>query len=99
MSRLGDFLKAKRAAVAPHEVGLPAVGRPRRVAGLRREEVAHLAAVSVDHYTRLEQGRTAGASEAVLDGIARALLMDRDERAYLLRLGRPSDRGHARPSG
>ncbi|MFE3989049.1 helix-turn-helix transcriptional regulator [Nocardia tengchongensis] len=83
MSELGEFLKAKRAAVSPQEVGLPAVGNPRRVRGLRREEVALLASVSVDHYTRLEQGRVATASENLLAGIARALRLSREEHEYL----------------
>ncbi|MEC3956529.1 helix-turn-helix transcriptional regulator [Nocardia sp. CDC153] len=83
MSELGEFLKAKRAAVSPEEVGLPAVGNPRRVPGLRREEVAMLAAVSVDHYTRLEQGRVSAASENLLAGIARALRLTQEEHEYL----------------
>jgi transcriptional regulator with XRE-family HTH domain len=83
MSELGEFLKAKRAAISPEEVGLPAIGNPRRVRGLRREEVAQLAAVSADYYTRLEQGRVTGASDNVLAGIATALRLTDDERAYL----------------
>ncbi|WP_229922787.1 helix-turn-helix domain-containing protein [Streptomyces morookaense] len=86
---LGMFLAARRAAVAPHEVGLPAVGSPCRVPGLRREEVALLAEVSVEYYTRLEpeQGRVSGASPAVLAAVARALRLDADETAYVHRLG------------
>ncbi|MFJ4657031.1 helix-turn-helix domain-containing protein [Nocardia sp. NPDC088792] len=83
MSELGEFLKAKRAAISPEDVGLPAVGNPRRVEGLRREEVALLAAVSVDHYTRLEQGRVAAASDNLLAGIARALKLTDEEHEYL----------------
>ncbi|MFJ9368930.1 helix-turn-helix domain-containing protein [Nocardia sp. NPDC101769] len=83
MSELGEFLKAKRAAVSPEDVGLPAVGNPRRVPGLRREEVALLASVSVDHYTRLEQGRVSAASENLLAGIARALRLTPEEHEYL----------------
>ncbi|WP_328290696.1 helix-turn-helix domain-containing protein [Nocardia aurantiaca] len=83
MSELGEFLKAKRAAVSPEAVGLPAVGNPRRVPGLRREEVALLASVSVDHYTRLEQGRVSAASENLLAGIARALRLTAAEHEYL----------------
>lgn len=83
VSELGDFLKAKRAALTPEQAGLPAVGNPRRVKGLRREEVALLAAVSVDHYTRLEQGRVAAASENLLAGIARALRLSDEEHEYL----------------
>ena len=85
---LGEFLRAKRASITPEEVGLPAVGNPRRVPGLRREELAQLAGVSVDYYTRLEQGRTPSASEPVLSAIARALRMDGAEQAYLFQLAR-----------
>ncbi|MEU0741379.1 helix-turn-helix transcriptional regulator [Streptomyces sp. NPDC006134] len=80
---LGEFLKAKRAGVSPEDVGLPDSGRPRRVPGLRREEVAQLADVSVDYYTRLEQGRTTQASDAVLSGIAKALRLTPAEWEYL----------------
>ncbi|MFE3025940.1 helix-turn-helix domain-containing protein [Nocardia tengchongensis] len=99
MSELGEFLKAKRAAVSPQEVGLPAVGNPRRVRGLRREEVALLASVSVDHYTRLEQGRVATASENLLAGIARALRLSREEHEYLRMLAqaRPQRAGTVAP--
>ena len=89
VSELGDFLKSKRAAIAPESVGLPAVGNPRRVAGLRREEVAQLAAMSVDHYTRLEQGRVTTASDSVLNGIATALRLTDAERSYLHILAQP----------
>jgi len=91
VSDLGEFLKAKRAQIAPERVGLPAVGNPRRVPGLRREEVAQLAEVSVDHYTRLEQGRVVAASDNVLAALARALLLTDDEHAYLQLLA------HSRP--
>ncbi len=98
MSELGEFLKAKRAAITPEEVGLPAIGNPRRVSGLRREEVAQLAAVSVDHYTRLEQGRVTSASDNVLTGIAAALRLTDDERAYLQLIARPqAERRTGRP--
>ncbi|WP_052423907.1 helix-turn-helix domain-containing protein [Nonomuraea candida] len=89
MRELGDFLRARRAALSPQDVGLPAGDRLRRVPGLRREEVALLADVGVDHYTRLEQGRAAGVSEAVLSGIARALRLTPDELTYLLTLANP----------
>ena len=92
MSELGDFLKSKRAAIAPESVGLPAVGNPRRVRGLRREEVAQLAAMSVDHYTRLEQGRVTTASDSVLNGIASALRLTEAERTYLHILAQPPTR-------
>jgi transcriptional regulator with XRE-family HTH domain len=81
----GIFLKARRAELRPRDVGLPDNGGPRRVAGLRREEVAQLAAMSVDYYTRLEQGRVA-ASAAILPALARALRLDEDQRAYLASL-------------
>ncbi|WP_373868740.1 helix-turn-helix transcriptional regulator [Microbispora amethystogenes] len=87
---LGDFLKSRRAGLHPEELGLKMYGTRRRVAGLRREELAMLAGMSVTHYTRLEQGRSEGASDAVLDALARALRLDEDETAYLKSLARPS---------
>ncbi|ACU76571.1 helix-turn-helix domain protein [Catenulispora acidiphila DSM 44928] len=100
MSELGDFLKSKRSAVAPESVGLPPVGNPRRVSGLRREEVAQLAAMSVDHYTRLEQGRVTTASDSVLNGIAAALRLTEAERSYVRILAQPPARSRAEsPSG
>ncbi|MEV6557571.1 helix-turn-helix transcriptional regulator [Nocardia sp. NPDC051756] len=83
---LGDFLQARRARLRPADVGVPDVGPRRRVTGLRREELAQLAGVSVSYYTRLEQGLSRGASAEVLDAIARALLLDDHERAHLDRL-------------
>lgn len=80
---LADFLRRARAAVDPQRAGLPADGRVRRVPGLRREEVAFLASVSTDYYTRLEQGRRITPSAAVLEGIARALDLDAAGRAHL----------------
>ena len=82
---LGDFLVTRRAAVDPASVGLPA-GPRRRAPGLRREEVALLAGVSVTWYTWLEQGRAEHPSRAVLDAVARALLLDDAEHAHLLTL-------------
>ena len=84
-SELGDFLKARRAELNPRRVGLPETGTPRRVPGLRREEVAQLAAISVDYYTRLEQGRIA-ASAPVLIALARVLQLDDDQCSYLSEL-------------
>ncbi|TDU05916.1 Xre family transcriptional regulator [Streptomyces sp. 846.5] len=81
---LGEFLKARRAELAPAAVGLPD-GGPRRVAGLRREEVAVLAAISTDYYSRLEQGRMP-ASPSVLASLAQVLRLDDDQRAYLYEL-------------
>lgn len=86
---LSAFLMAKRAAVNPGEAGFPAAG-PRRVPGLRREEVARLAGVSVDWYVRLEQGRSVTPSEQVLASIAAALRLDGAERQYLGNLARPN---------
>jgi len=83
---LGAFLRTRRAELNPEQVGLPAVGGRRRVPGLRREEVAQLAMISTDYYTRLEQGRLTGASTAVLDALADALRLDDDERSYLYKL-------------
>lgn len=85
LNELGEFLKARRAELTPRTVGLPDPPRPRRVVGLRREEVAQLAAISTDYYTRLEQGRLQ-ASAPVLNGLARALLLDDDQRNYLFGL-------------
>lgn len=82
-----DFLMARRAAVTPEQAGMPG-GGDRRVPGLRREEVALLAGVSLDYYTRLERGRIQGASGAVLDAIADALRMTDVERAHLHDLAR-----------
>ena len=84
-TRLGAFLVARRARLTPEDAGLPSTGT-RRVAGLRREEVAVLAGVSADYYTRLEQGRERHPSPAVLDAIARALDLGPDARAHLFHL-------------
>jgi transcriptional regulator with XRE-family HTH domain len=83
-----EFLTTRRAKITPEQAGLPAYGSRRRVAGLRREEVAMLAGISVEYYTRLERGSTRGASEEVLEGIARALQLDEAERAHLFDLVR-----------
>ncbi|WP_211234787.1 helix-turn-helix transcriptional regulator [Glycomyces arizonensis] len=82
---LGKFLQARRARVNPSDVGLREDSR-RRVPGLRREELALLAGVSVDYYTRLEQGRAKRPSDQVLDAVARALRLDATTRAHLHRL-------------
>ncbi|MGW4506830.1 helix-turn-helix domain-containing protein [Streptomyces sp. NPDC004436] len=93
---LGTFLKARRADLEPLQVGLPDTGTQRRVAGLRREEVAQLAAISTDYYTRIEQGRMQ-ASAPVLQAVARALRLTGDQRTYLFELaGRPPDGPPAR---
>ncbi|MCX4731655.1 helix-turn-helix transcriptional regulator [Streptomyces sp. NBC_01363] len=88
---LGDFLRSRRARIQPEDVGLQAYGR-RRVPGLRREEVAQLAGVSVDYYIRLEQGRGPSVSDAVLDAIARVLRLDETEHTYLRTVARPKSR-------
>jgi transcriptional regulator with XRE-family HTH domain len=82
-SRLGEFLRARRARLTPDDVGLAPIPERRRVAGLRREEVAHLAGVSISYYTRLEQGQSINASAAVLASIATALRLDQHERLHL----------------
>ena len=95
-NEMRDFLVSRRARITPEQAGLPVYGGNRRVTGLRREEVALLAGVSIDYYTRLERGRAPGASESVLEGIARALHLDEAERAHLFDLAR-SAAGPAAP--
>ncbi|MFD5829939.1 helix-turn-helix transcriptional regulator [Lentzea sp. NPDC060358] len=85
-----EFLRSRRARITPEQAGLPAHGGRRRVEGLRREEVALLAGVSVDYYVRMERGSLAGASDGVLDALARALQLDEAERGHLFRLARRS---------
>jgi len=87
-SEIREFLTSRRARLTPEHVGLPVYGDNRRVPGLRREEVALLAGVSVDYYTRLERGNATGVSESVLDALARALQLDDVERAHLFHLAR-----------
>jgi transcriptional regulator with XRE-family HTH domain len=81
-NQLGDYLKARRANVKPEEAGLPR-GGTRRVPGLRREEVASLAGLSADYYTRLEQGRELHPSASVLNALARVLRLGPDAQRYL----------------
>jgi transcriptional regulator with XRE-family HTH domain len=83
-----EFLTSRRARITPEQAGLPWYGNNRRVPGLRREEVALLAGVSVDYYTRLERGNAAGVSESVLEALAGALQLDEAERAHLFDLSR-----------
>lgn len=83
-----EFLASRRAKITPEEAGLPNFGGIRRVPGLRREEVALLAGVSVEYYTRLERGGLAGVSDSVLDALARALQLDAAEREHLANLAR-----------
>ena len=87
-SDIREFLVSRRAKITPEMAGLPAYGRNRRVVGLRREEAAMLAGISVEYYTRLERGNASGVSEEVLEGIARALQLDDAERAHLFDLVR-----------
>jgi len=99
-SELGIFLKARRAAVQPEDVGLPAGTGVRRTPGLRREEVAILAGVSVDYYTRLERGKETNPSPAVVDALARILRLSPDELQHLRDLSanaaRPTRRAEER---
>ena len=87
-SEVREFLVSRRARITPEQAGLPAYGTNRRVKGLRREEAAMLAGVSIDYYTRLERGHLAGASETVLNALARALQLDEAERVHLFDLAR-----------
>ncbi|GID59543.1 helix-turn-helix transcriptional regulator [Actinoplanes couchii] len=89
--QIRDFLTTRRAKLTPAQVGLPTAGTSRRVAGLRREEAAMLAGVSVDYYTRLERGNLAGASDGVLDALARGLRLDDAEREHLFNLARTAN--------
>ncbi|MEU2741849.1 helix-turn-helix transcriptional regulator [Streptomyces sp. NPDC007095] len=89
-TEIREFLRTRRARITPEQAGLPPHPGARRVPGLRREEVAQLAGVSVDYYVRLERGRTQGVSETVLDAVARALHLDDAERAHLFDLAQPS---------
>ena len=87
-----EFLASRRARITPGQVGLVAYGRNRRVPGLRREEVAMLAGVSIDYYTQLERGKLTGVSDSVLDAVAGALQLDEAERAHLFDLARAANR-------
>jgi transcriptional regulator with XRE-family HTH domain len=86
-----QFLATRRARITPEQAGIEPYGGRRRVPGLRREEVARLAGVSVDYYTRLERGNLSGVSDSVLDAIARALELDRAEHDHLYDLARSSN--------
>lgn len=103
-TEIRDFLATRRAKITPEQAGLPVYGGRRRVTGLRREEVALLAGVSVDYYTRLERGNLTGVSDSVLEALARALQLDEAERAHLLDLARAANtsaataRGRRRPA-
>ena len=97
-AEIREFLRSRRARISPEEAGLPAYGGNRRVAGLRREEVAMLAGVSVDYYVRMERGGLGGASESVLDALARALNLEDAERDHLFALARAAGDGRTRKS-
>lgn len=98
-AELSAFLKSRRARLRPEDLGLPLYGNgTRRVRGLRREELALAAGVSVTHYTRLEQGRGRHVSPEVLDAIADALRLTADERAYLHALAHPAQGDDASPA-
>jgi transcriptional regulator with XRE-family HTH domain len=89
-AEIRDFLSTRRARITPEQAGLPAYGANRRVKGLRGEEVAMLAGVSVDYYIRMERGSLAGASDSVLDALAEALRLDDAERTHLFALAQES---------
>jgi transcriptional regulator with XRE-family HTH domain len=91
-----DFLTTRRARITPEAAGLPTYGEQRRVPGLRRTEVAQLAGMSIEYYTRLERGNLAGVSEPVLESLARALSLDDAEREHLFDLARAASTS-ARP--
>ena len=93
---LGDYLRARRELIQPESVGLPVTG-VRRVAGLRREEVAMLAGISSDYYLRLEQGRDRNPSAGVLEALARVLGLDQVATDYLLGLAAPRPPAPAAP--
>ncbi|MEV6568435.1 helix-turn-helix transcriptional regulator [Streptomyces kronopolitis] len=97
-AELGEFLRSRRARLKPQDVGLPHSGGRRRVPGLRREELAMLAGVSVAYYTRLEQGHARNASREVWEAIARVLRLDQTERDHLLRLARPGPSRRGAPA-
>ena len=96
-TEIREFLRSRRARIAPEMAGLPAYGGHRRVKGLRREEVALLAGVSVEYYVRIERGNLAGTSDGVLDSLATALQLDDAERDHLFHLARQSGGAGVRP--
>ena len=96
-NEIRDFLISRRARITPEQAGLPVYGGNRRVSGLRREEVAMLAGVSVDYYIRMERGNARGVSDSVLENLARALRLDEAERAHLYDLARAANNGARAP--
>jgi transcriptional regulator with XRE-family HTH domain len=100
-AEIRDFLRSRRARITPQDAGLPVFGDTRRVPGLRREEAAMLAGVSVDYYIKMERGHLGGVSESVLDALARGLKLDDAEREHLFDLARaagPMPRPRRRPA-
>src|SRR4051794_16584183 len=93
-----EFLTSRRAKITPQQAGLPVFGDTRRVPGLRREEAAMLAGVSVDYYTKMERGNLRGVSEGVLEALARGLHLDEAERAHCSTLLAPPGRCPASPA-
>lgn len=93
-----EFLSTRRARITPEQAGLPVHGGNRRVAGLRREEVALLSGMSVDYYVRLERGNLSGASDSVLESLAHALRLDEAERTHLYDLAHASTPSGRRPA-
>jgi transcriptional regulator with XRE-family HTH domain len=91
-AEIRDFLTSRRARITPLKAGLPEYGGKRRVPGLRRSELATLAGISVEYLTQIERGNLAGASETVLDALARALQLDEAERTHLFDLARAASR-------
>ncbi len=91
----GEFLRSRRDRLTPAQAGITAFPGPRRVAGLRKEELAVLAGISPDHYSRLEQGRQSSVSDSVVDALARALRLDEVEHAHLRDLAAPTSRGRS----
>jgi transcriptional regulator with XRE-family HTH domain len=96
-AEIREFLTSRRARLTPADAGLPDFGGRRRVPGLRREEVALLAGMSVEYYVRLERGNASGISEGILDGISRALQLDPAQHAHLHDLVRAANQGARAP--
>ena len=94
---LGAFLASRRAKITPQQAGLPTFGGKRRVPGLRREELALLAGVSVEYLTRVERGNADGVSDSVLDALSRALQLDEAETSHLSDLARATRSGTREP--
>ena len=95
-SEVRQFLVTRRAKITPEQAGLPFYGGNRRVPGLRREEVAMMAGVSADYYTRLEKGNLSGVSDSVLHAVARALQLNEAEEAHLFDLARTANTAASR---